>query len=314
MKKDRTDELINSILKIAQGDFDIELSLSDKNDKIDALAMGINMLIDDLKIKDFLSKENEKIKALNTELKIAKKKAEESDLLKTMFLQNISHEIRTPLNAIMGFAELLPTVIKDKKSLLKFSQIITNSSSNLLQIINDLLDISKIESGQMSLHEGEFLFDDVLIEIKKFFAEYKNKIHKSHIILKFITDCDILGKKFVFDQVKLKQILINLISNAIKYTLKGSVEVACSYNNDTEQLFVYIKDSGPGIPQEEQKSIFNRFVQSKKQNSDPGNGTGLGLSIVEGLIKLMKGKIWLESEINKGSNFHFSIPLKQKIK
>ncbi len=311
MESDRIDIFIETILKIAQGDLHTELIISDKNDKLDALAMGINMLIDDLKKNDQLTRENKNIKALNAKLKEAQKKAEESDLLKTKFIQNISHEIRTPLNAIMGFADLLPNYINEKESVLKFSEIISNSSSTLLQIINDLLDISKIESGQLSINTGEYNLADVMLELEEFFYEYKFRIQKSHILITFEYSKESINKTFIFDQGKLKQILINLISNAIKFTPEGKIEIKFSYNKETQLLFGYVKDSGPGIPNDEQKSIFNRFVQSKHSNSTTSIGTGLGLSIVKGLIELMKGTIWLESEINKGSTFHFSIPLKQ---
>ncbi len=310
MESDRIDIFIDTILKIAQGDLDIELTLSDKNDKLDALAMGINMLIDDLKKNDRLTRENRRIKALNEKLKEAQKKAEESDRLKTKFIQNISHEIRTPLNAIMGFSDLLPTYINDQESLFKFAEIITNSSTTLLQIINDLLDISKIESGQLSLNEGKYNLIDIFLELENFFNEYKSRIQKSHITISFEYSRESAERTFFFDQGKLKQILINLISNAIKYTAEGKIEVKFTYNKETQLLFGHIKDSGPGIPSDEHKSIFNRFIQSKNNNSNISTGTGLGLSIVKGLIELMKGNIWLESKINLGSTFHFSVPIR----
>ncbi len=305
----RIDEIIEGVMKIAHGDLNFQFEISNNNDNIDALSMGINMLVDDLKEGLLRKNENERIKKLNKELQEAKEKAMESERLKNQFLQNISHEIRTPLNAVIGFSELLPTCYDDKDRLIEFTKIINNSSNDLLQIINDILDIAKIESGQVSITWEDVDIRSMLQNLELFFSEYQKQLNKSHIEFKMNFPCNKIQKQIQFDSGKLKQILINLISNAFKFTNSGTIETGCLGLSETH-ITMYVSDTGIGISNELQALIFDRFIQAEDNYTQKHKGTGLGLSIVKGLIDLLDGKIWLESAVDKGSTFYFSIPYK----
>jgi len=241
------------------------------------------------------------------ELISAKERAEESDRLKTAFLQNMSHEIRTPMNAIMGFSELLLQNVNNKEKLKSFTDIIKLRSNDLLHIINDILDISKIESGQLPVNLEETNLKELFKEISNFFIEYQKRLNKRHIIFNLNISPDINPDLIITDKVKLKQIFINLISNAFKFTNQGRIEGGCQFNDNQELLFS-ISDTGIGIPIEKQQVIFNRFIQLHQEGFQNVGGTGLGLSIVKALVDLLGGKIYLESEPGLGSTFYFTIP------
>ncbi|MGQ8336630.1 PAS domain S-box protein [Sunxiuqinia sp. A32] len=260
-------------------------------------------------INEELTESLGRIQKINSELSIAKMKAEESDRLKTAFLQNMSHEIRTPLNAIMGFSELLPDSFDDKKTLNYFTTIINQRGNDLLEIINDILDIAKIESGQMTLNEKECNLRYFFSDIETFFSEYRARMNKSNVGFSMNVQCSNRDVIVFVDSGKLKQILMNLIINAFKFTISGMVELGCSVE-DNSQLSFYVRDTGIGIPKEKQSEIFDRFKQVTVDRSKIYGGTGLGLSIVKGLLNLLGGEIWLESEPNKGSTFYFTIPFK----
>ncbi len=242
----------------------------------------------------------------NNDLRIAKEKAIESDRLKTVFLQNMSHEIRTPMNAIMGFSSLLPAYFDDKKCLKEYSTIIMQRCDDLLCIINDILDISKIESKQITTHIEECKLGDVIDSINYFFTEELGRQERENINL-VITNLEISNFTFRADFGKLKQILGNLISNAIKFTVKGSIEIGFKIN-EKEQLEFYVADVGIGIHEKDQELIFERFAQVEQGANRIYGGTGLGLSIVKGLVDSLSGKIHLQSELNKGSIFTVYLP------
>jgi PAS domain S-box-containing protein len=247
-----------------------------------------------------------KIKETELELIKAKEKAEESDRLKTAFLQNMSHEIRTPMNAIMGFSDLLVKNFDNKAKLNKFSDIIGQRCNDLLEIINDILDIAKIESGQLSVNVAEFNLSDLFVELSAFFVEYQKRIGKEHI--KFVSQefIDPSRNIIISDKIKLKQIFINLINNAFKFTDTGKIECGCKLDSNNNLLF-YVSDTGIGIPENKQKAVFERFIQLHDGSRKNIGGTGLGLPIVKGLIELLGGEIFLESIHGKGSTFSFSI-------
>ncbi len=226
---------------------------------------------------------NEKLFQTNLELIGAKEKAEESDNLKTAFLQNMSHEIRTPMNAIMGFSGLLVENHGNKLKLEKFSEIINQRCTDLLDIINDILDISKIESGQLPVNNDECNITELFAELNLFFNEYKKRINKQHIMFGFECFCDHSHSVIQTDTVKLKQILINLIGNAFKFTEKGIIKCCCKTDND--HILFYVSDTGIGIPKDKHDRVFERFSQSG----------------------LLGGSIWLESEPEKGTTFYFTI-------
>lgn len=248
---------------------------------------------------------NKEYKTLNIELLQAKEKAEESDRLKTAFLQNMSHEIRTPMNAIMGFSSLMTDNFGNIQKLEQFSKIIQQRCGDLLTIINDILDISKIESGQHALRKDICNLNELFFELELFFSDYQNRTNKHHIklIINKIKDTEFI--EINTDILKLKQILINLITNAFKYTEAGIIECTCVVNNN--QLLFSITDTGIGIPEDKQVYIFERFSQLRNSLSQNIGGTGLGLSIVKGLVELMGGKVWIKSELNKGTTLFFTI-------
>ncbi|HEY4785413.1 MAG TPA: ATP-binding protein, partial [Bacteroidales bacterium] len=250
-------------------------------------------------------------KKTEQELIKAKEKAEESDRLKTAFIQNMSHEIRTPMNAIMGFSELLGENYNNKPKLKYFSEIINQRSNDLLNIVNDLLDIAKIESGQFQIYYEDCNINNLFAELKVFFAEQQTRMKKQNIFFDVQAHCDLRSLAITTDKVKLKQIFINLFSNAFKFTDEGKIEGGCILDENRKLIF-YVSDTGIGIPQDKHQYIFERFSQLEKGGPRFYGGTGLGLSIVKGLVELLGGKIWLESEPGKGTTFYFTIDYKNQ--
>jgi PAS domain S-box-containing protein len=252
---------------------------------------------------------NEALNKSNQELIIAKEKAEESDRLKTAFLQNMGHEIRTPMNAIMGFSSLLTDNFDDKEQLERFSEIINQRCIDLLHIINDILDIAKIESGQLSVNIEECNINDLFLELATYFNEHQKQIGKQHIKLELDASPLLPEDRINTDSIKLKQIFINLIDNALKFTDEGTIHGGCKLDSNNNLVF-YVSDTGIGIPFDKQKVVFERFAQLQQNPNKNIGGTGLGLSIVKGLVTLLGGKIWLESQPHKGSTFSFCIACK----
>lgn len=270
----------------------------------------------------FLSQklENEKLRVIKTnqnletivhertkELQNAKEKAEESDRLKTAFLQNMSHEIRTPMNAIVGFSGLLPMYFNDKEKLGQYSKIIEQRCNDLLQIINDILDISQIESGQSNMNLEEFNLNDLFAELRVYFEVYKERSDKKHLEFTIHPVNDISLATVKTDRHKLRQILVNLISNAFKFTPSGSVQCGCALED--KKLRFYVRDTGVGIPEEKKEYIFERFTQLKHPLAFNAGGAGLGLPVAKALAELLNGDIWFSSETGKGSTFYFSLGL-----
>lgn len=254
--------------------------------------------------EELLRFKNAEYKELNEQLNIAKAKAEESDKLKSAFLANMSHEIRTPMNAICGFAQLLGRKTIEEQKRNHYIDIINTNSQQLLGIINDIVDISKIESGLATLLNSKFdlnlMLDNLMHTLKPTILNHKISLTYK----KGLTDAQ---SSIIGDEIKIRQILTNLLVNAIKFTEQGSIEVECKLN-DSNMLLFSVKDTGIGIPSELLTQIFERFSQIEGTIKDSRKGTGLGLAISKGFIELMHGKIWAESELGKGSKFHFSIP------
>jgi PAS domain S-box-containing protein len=252
-----------------------------------------------------LLKQNKQYIKLNEELKIAKEKAEESDRLKTAFLANMSHEIRTPMNGIMGFSMMLadPGLTQTERD--SYVKIVNSSCDQLLHIINDIIDISKIEAGQIDLAETTFDLNLLLGEILSFHSESVREkgIEMLSVPLSGFDDSEIIIKS---DRTKLRQILDNLISNAIKFTGSGKITLRCC--RDEDYLLFEVEDTGIGIQKEDQEAVFHRFFQAETSLSRAQSGTGLGLSITKAYVELMGGKIWLRSEPGMGSTFAFTVP------
>lgn len=252
-----------------------------------------------------------KRKDLEFALRSAMEKAEENDRLKLNFLANMSHEIRTPMNAIIGFSDLLrdSTLADSKRD--TYIDILQNSSENLLRLIDSILDISKIEAGQIILRETDGSVNDLLRKLKSAFLHSRLANKKSsdvHLRFVFLPEESALHKA---DFVRLNQVLENIIGNALKFTQKGFVECGCQPMAD--HLLFYVRDTGPGIPKERFEQVFKRFVQLEKDTQTRiHGGAGLGLAIAASFVEFWKGRIWLESEMGVGTTFFFTLPLKNQ--
>lgn len=242
------------------------------------------------------------------QLKLAKEKAEESDRLKSAFLANMSHEIRTPMNGILGFSEILKTRNLSGEKQQEYIGIIEKSGERLLNIINDIVSISKIESGQMIVNLGESNVNDQMDFIYNFF-----KPQTEEKGIKFLCNKTLpYDQAFInTDQEKVYAILTNLVKNAVKFTEKGSVEMG--YFVKENFLTFYIKDTGIGIPKNRQDFVFDRFVQADISDVMARQGAGLGLSISKAYVEVLGGEIWIETEYSKGSVFYFTLPYKSKV-
>jgi len=247
---------------------------------------------------------------LEDEIKEARIKAEEGEKLKSAFLANLSHEIRTPLNSIMGFSNLLNDVenIENRE---EFISIINRSGEQLLKVIDDVIQVSKIEAGLVQIKDEEFNVNSLINDVLHIF-KLNEKLRSKK--LKFITKYGLpyARSKTRGDWFLLRQVLTNIIENAIKFTNKGNIEIGYEIVNDKDKpvFEFYIKDSGIGIHPDKQKIIFERFRQADMSSSRLNSGTGLGLSISKSIINLLNGLIWVESTPSKGSTFFFTIPYK----
>lgn len=236
------------------------------------------------------------------DLKIAKEKAEESDRLKSAFLANMSHEIRTPMNGILGFTSLLLEPGLTGETQVQYINIIQKSGDRMLNTVNDIIEISRIETGQVNLVLKEINLNVELGSLYNFFKlEVENKGMQLFLENDFSTEEAIIRT----DESKLSSILTNLIKNAIKYSSQGSIKIA--YKRKGEQLEFTVKDTGMGIPKNRQEAIFERFIQADIDDREVYEGSGLGLAITKTYVEMLGGKIWVESEKGKGSTFHFTI-------
>jgi signal transduction histidine kinase len=243
------------------------------------------------------------LKKAEEELVKAKDRAEESDRLKSAFLANMSHEIRTPLNGILGFTELLNSSDLTDKEQDDYLEIIRKGGDRLLKIINDIIDISKIESGQMQVSISKTNISEQLQTIYSFF---KPEADSKRIMLINKNSSPVDETVISTDAHKIYAIQTNLIKNAIKFTQSGFVEFGFEKRNSNLEFFV--KDTGAGISNEQKKFIFERFRQGNDTLTRNYEGTGLGLSISKAYVEMLGGKIWFESEYGKGTVFHFTIP------
>ncbi len=246
-------------------------------------------------------------KEAEEELFAAKEKAEESDRLKSAFLANMSHEIRTPMNGIIGFAELLKEPDLKSENRQKYLEIIEKSGARMLGIINDIVDISKIEAGLMKLDIKESHIAEQIEEIYTFF---KPEAEAKRINLSYTNSLSAKEAIIKTDGGKLYAVLTNLVKNAIKYTHEGSIQLG--YNLKTEGkskvLEFYVKDTGIGISPDRQKAIFDRFIRADIVDKMAYQGAGLGLAISKAYVEMLGGELWVESEKGRGSTFYFTLP------
>lgn len=256
-----------------------------------------------------------RLKIIENELRQAKNLAEQATKAKSQFLANMSHEIRTPLNAIMGLTDIvLMTELTDEQR--HYLSTVKNSSQTLLQIINDILDLAKVEAGKIELDEHQFSLRELIQTLKDMFLpETKRKGLDFNITIEGSIPDIIIG-----DSLRLKQVLVNLLSNAFKFTERGLVELTvkkiplvstdmhASTLEDSSQIMLLfsVSDTGIGIPYALQQKIFEEFTQADTSTTRKYGGTGLGLALCKAIVKLMKGKIWVQSEYQKGSTFYFT--------
>jgi len=291
---------------------DYEISIVSKNEGIRHVKVSKReVLWNGIKHYQVINIDITKQEKLTIDLIAAKKHAEESDRLKSAFLANMSHEIRTPMNGILGFSDLLkePGLTGDKQQ--RYIRIIEKSGARMLNIINDIVDISKIETGLMEVHLEESNINEQIDFIHTFFKPEMDR--KS---IQFFSKKSLSGKESIIntDREKIYAILTNLVKNAIKYTNEGSIEFGYNLKmeSQTKVLEFFIKDTGIGISKDRKKAIFERFIQADITDKMARQGAGLGLSISKAFVELLGGKIWVSSEKGKGSTFYFTIPYKSE--
>ena len=248
------------------------------------------------------------MKKMQVALENAKLKAEESERLKAAFLANMSHEIRTPMNGLLGFVDLLKDPNLSYEEKMEYITIIEESGHRMLNIINDLINISKVESGQMQLNLADSNINDQIRFIQNFF-----KLEASNKGIELITSCPLESDLSIIktDREKVYAVLTNLIKNAIKFTAKGTITVG--YVIKDNKMEFYVKDTGRGIPSDKLKAIFDRFQQVDTQLSNGIEGSGLGLTISKAYIEMLGGKIWVDSLVGEGSTFYFTLPYNQQL-
>jgi len=255
-----------------------------------------------LVFRDISDRKNREKELLN-----AKIKAEESDRLKSAFLANMSHEIRTPMNSIIGFTELLNKLDLSKEVQKEYYSIITQSGNRLLAIINDIIDISKIEAGIIDIRTININLNE---QVENIYSIFKPEAEAKGINISFRNGLP--GAKAIIktDQEKLMAIFTNLVKNAVKFTSEGHIEIGYKLNTTIESrmLEFYIKDTGIGIPVDRQQAVFDRFVQADIEDKKAFQGSGLGLAISKAYVELLGGSMWLESEEGNGSTFYFTLP------
>lgn len=279
---DRINKELKDRISAEEKLFNNEVSLKEKNEE--------------------LNRSNAQMLRINEELMAAKEKAEESDRLKTAFIQNISHEIRTPMNGIVGFLDLLqqPDVSTERRK--EYIEIINSCTAQLATLVNDLIDISKIETGAIDLYLSEFEVDQLLNEVH---ATYSKSAISKNLVLETVNDIgNVLIKS---DRDKVKQIVNNLVSNAIKFTEKGKIRIKISGNSGN--LLITVSDSGIGVSEHALTIIFDRFRQAETGLNRSFGGSGLGLAITKGYVDFLGGEIWVDSAPDIGSVFTASIPV-----
>jgi len=310
----RTSELKKSKEKVEER----ELELQSKNEEYETINEELNQTNEDLhkakeKVEEReleLQSKNEEYETINEELNHtnedlykAKEKAEESDRLKSAFLSNMSHEIRTPMNGILGFSDLLkePNLTGEQQQ--NYIRVIEKSGERMLNIINDIVSISKIEAGLMEVNITKSNINE---QIEYVYTFFKPEIETKGIQFSFKNSLPFRESIVNTDREKLFAILTNLVKNAIKYIERGSIEFG--YTKKGEYLEFYVMDTGIGIDSDRQKAIFERFIQADISDKQALQGAGLGLSISKAYVEMLGGKLWVESEEGKGSTFYFTLP------
>ncbi|MDP3444610.1 MAG: ATP-binding protein, partial [Ignavibacteria bacterium] len=250
-----------------------------------------------------------KTKQFEQDLIKSKNRAEESDRLKSAFLANMSHEIRTPMNAILGFSDLMASDDYSMEEKSEFVDMIRSSGKLLLNLINDIIDISKIEAGELKIQLTTFKVVDLIDDLYLTFRQNLDQIGKKDVRLIVSRRDEIEDDEITTDKLRLQQIMTNLLSNASKFTTTGQIEFGVI--KISSQFQFYVKDSGIGIPESKLEVIFERFRQADDSHTRTYGGTGLGLAITKNLTQLLNGAIWVESVENKGTAFYLTLPAPQ---
>lgn len=314
-KKEREIKLLNSEKQLRTMEFKDKQSQIKRQNTLLQIAVGgfvlfiifVLLLLRQIKHKNkvyaLLNIQNKEIKENRAELIVAKERAEESDRLKSAFLANMSHEIRTPMNGILGFASLLKIPNLTDDQLKKYVSIIEKSGVRMLNIINDLIDISKIEANQMEISISPCNIND---QMEYLFTFFKPEAEREGLDISYKNTLTSNEAVINTDREKFYAILTNLIKNSIKYSNEGSINFG--YTKKGKYLEFYVKDNGIGIPKDRQEAIFDRFVQADIEDIRVYEGAGLGLSITKAYVKMLGGELWLESKLGQGSQFYFTIP------
>ncbi len=256
------------------------------------------------KLEEKVKKRTAELEKLNQALTDAKNEADKANQFKSQFLANMSHEIRTPMNAIIGMSDLVTqSRLPDKEK--KYVSIIKNASEALLSLINDILDFSKIEAGKLHFEKITFYLPDVIEEAADMFL-----LNNDDKEIEFIVDVDPLVQVILLgDPFRLRQVIVNLLSNAFKFTKKGTITFAVAADTEKDpynNIRVSVSDTGIGISESQMNSLFSPFSQADHSVTRKFGGTGLGLSICKQIVAMMSGRIWVESVVNKGSQFYFT--------
>jgi len=246
--------------------------------------------------------QSKKLQIENEELK---KKLEDSNSIKSIFLSNISHELRTPMNSIIGFSQLLLEE-DNREQLNRFLKTINSNAKYLDELLSNILDYAKIESNEFDILYENFSLNDLLEELYNIFEDVNYRKNLDFVKLEFSKCKD---RKIISDYLRLKQILFNLISNSIKFTEKGYIKL--SYKECHDSIIFKIEDTGIGIPEDKLEFIYDRFWQNDSSSIKKYRGTGLGLSITKSLVEMLNGEIWVKSKLGEGTKFYVKIPLEE---
>jgi signal transduction histidine kinase len=240
-------------------------------------------------------------------MQFLKEKAENADRLKTSFLADVSHELRTPMNAILGFSDLLLKHDFPQEKTFQYIRIIHERGQTLMQLFNDIIDISRIETDQLEIKKDHINLGDLMMEIYELHELIRLQQCKHDIMFEYLKRDMVEQVTTNIDPFRLKQIMSNLLTNAFKFTAHGKIQFGFEQVEDSHMLY-FVKDTGIGIPYESQSTIFDRYMQVDEKIKHKHRGFGLGLTICRSLVEKMGGKIWAESEPGKGSTFYFTLP------
>ena len=257
-------------------------------------------------LNNVLSLEN---KVLELEIKLEENRIK-TEKLKSRFLSSVSHELRTPMNAILGFSNLLvdKDISGDKKE--EYMEHINHSSNSLLKIVDSMIDVSLLEINELKINREVCNIETLVQQVYHYYNIDRHKLNKHHLALLMTKDKKVHDVIMYTDQFRLTQVLSNLLSNALKFTNKGIIEIGYFVRDDGKLQF-FVKDSGKGILAEKATTIFNKF---EKLDEDYGctEGVGLGLTLAKGIIHLLGGEIWVESNVFRGSTFNFTLEYMEK--